>query len=203
MGKKIYIIDDFYTNPDVIRELAINADYNSGAKYNYPGYHSSKMYANKDVLKNRFEEIIKKEIRVEPNLFGSFRIMTKHSSVKTNVHLDLKNWAALVFLTPNPNLDCGLGIFRHKDTNFSSKPDDWECRKLGYEDFQEFEGEVIHKDKSNLDKWEMLTYVEPKYNRLALIRGDLLFHAGINGFGENLEDSRITHNFFFDEKMCK
>lgn len=199
MKDKIFIIDNFYENPENVRNLALNTEYNNGAKYNYPGYHSGKRYANNDLLKQKFESILKKEIKIENNLFGSFRIMTEKSSKKINVHLDLKNWAALVFLTPQPNLEAGLGIFRHKEFKLDSRPDDWECRKLGFEDFQEFEGTIIHRDKSSKDKWELIEYVEPVYNRLVLIRGDILFHAGMSGFGTDISNSRITHNFFFDE----
>jgi hypothetical protein len=203
MKEKIIVVDDFYSNPDLIRALALKTDYNSGARYNYPGFLSKKRFVNPQIMKETFEKIVGKNIEVKLETFGSFRTMTSKTGTFLNVHVDPADWAALIFLTPNAPLDAGLGIYRHRKTGRVSPPTDKEARKLGFEDAQEYEGEIVHvhRDKSSVNNWELVTYVSPLYNRLVLIRGNCLYHAGIKGFGEDIEDARLTHNFFFNEEI--
>lgn len=201
LNEKIIVVDDFYTDPYQIRSLALNTDYSSGAKFNYPGYQSKKRLVNPEALKIAFENILGKSIEINPETFGGFRLMTESSGAVINVHIDAADWAGLVFLTPNAPLDAGLGIFRHRETGFMSPPLDKEARKIGFEDAQEFERQIVHRDKSKATCWELIKHISPIFNRLVLIRGNLLYHAAIKGFGHNPTNARLTHNFFFNEEI--
>lgn len=203
MMNQIIIVENFYSNPDAVRALAIQSNYKSAAKLNYPGYESQKKF-NSTHIKKAFEKLIGKEIEDDEGryLFGGFRLITEETGAILKVHADtIIDWAGLVFLTPNAPLDAGLGIFKHKETGLISPPSDEEARELGFEDANEFEKKVVRRDMADFSKWELVSYVGPVYNRLVLFRGSQLYHAPLKGFGTDPSNCRITHNFFFREKV--
>ncbi|MGE7925936.1 DUF6445 family protein [Viridibacillus arvi] len=195
------IIDDFYSDPDVVRQFALDENYASVAKLNYPGYQSHKVFKSQSI-QEAFEKAIGKEIIVDPErfTFGGFRLITEETGKMPKVHADSIDWAGLVFLSNYFHQDAGVGFYRHKETGLIGPPTDLEARSLGYEDAAEFERQIIYRDQANLDAWELTFQVEPIYNRLVLFKGRELYHAPIKGFGSIPEDCRITHNFFFLEK---
>lgn len=201
MDKNIIVIDNFYTNPGAIRKLAIEDQYVSVAKLNYPGYQSQRIFSS-DKLQKSFEELIDKEILVQPErfTFGGFRLITEDTGRMPKIHADSIDWAVLIFLTPNAPLDKGVGFYRHKETGLEGPPSDRKARELGFEDSFEFERQIIHRDQADLNCWELVTSVSPVYNRIVMFRGRDLYHAPIGGFGDSPENCRITHNFFFLEK---
>lgn len=204
VNKKIIIVDNFYSDPDAVRALAINSVYVSGAKYNYPGYQSSKRFVTNEI-KEKFEELIGKQIdteSLERFTFGAFRIITKETGSMPKVHADtVIDWAGLIFLTPNAPMECGVGFYKHKETGLEGPPTDEYARELGFEDANEFEEKIVRRDMADLSKWDLHSFVGPVYNRLVLFRGGDLYHAPMSGLGESTDDSRITQNFFFNEKI--
>ncbi|MEJ8545586.1 DUF6445 family protein [Brevibacillus borstelensis] len=200
METKVIIVEDFYTKPDVIRKLALQDQYASVAKFNYPGYQSHKIFSSEG-LKIKIEQIIGRKIDVDTDrfTFGGFRLITEETGSLPKVHADAIDWAGMIFLTPNAPMDKGVGFFRHKATGLEGPPTDREARELGFEDACEFERQIIHNDQADLSKWELVSFVSPVYNRLVLFRGRELYHAPLGGFGDNLENCRLTHNFFFLE----
>lgn len=166
MNKKIILVEDFYSQPDKIRDLALDEQYASVAKLNYPGYQSHKVF-NSNVLKTSFEKLINRSIEVDPDrfTFGGFRLITKETGLIPKVHADSIDWAAMIFLSPHPPLDKGVGFYRHKETGLEGPPTDQEARKLGFEDAAEFERQVIHRDQADLSCWDLMSSVSPVYNR--------------------------------------
>lgn len=203
MNKKVIVIDNFYDNPDLVRRAALTSDFNSYAKYNYPGYQSYKAF-NPSAISSIFEEVIGKPIDYDKEslTFGNFRLITEQTGNLSKIHADVMiDWAGLVFLTPDAPLDKGVGFFKHKASGLECPPTDLEARKMGYEDSDDFEERVIKPDMDNLEKWELISYVSPLYNRLVLFKGAEIYHAPMGGFGDEPENSRLTHNFFFKEKV--
>ncbi len=202
MNKDVIIIDQFYEEPDKVRNLAVNAEYVSGAKYNYPGYQSKKQYYTKEIVQ-KIENITGTNISdIERFTFGAFRVITKQTGSMPKVHADtVIDWAGLVFLTPDCPPSNGLGFYRHKETGFEGPPTDKQARMIGYEDANEFERQVVRRDMANLDLWELVSVVEPTFNRIVLFKGANYYHAPLGGSGTDAKDSRITQNFFFNETV--
>ncbi|MEG7356700.1 DUF6445 family protein [Bacillus inaquosorum] len=198
MDQKILVIDNYYSQPYKIRDLALEDQYSSVAKFNYPGYQSHRVF-NSEVLKSSFEQIIDSSIEVDPDrfTFGGFRLITEETGKMPKVHADSVDWAALIFLTPNAPVDKGVGFYRHIETGLEGPPSNSKARKLGFEDAAEFERQVIYRDQADLTRWELVTSVSPVFNRLVLFKGREFYHAPIGGFGDTPENCRITHNFFF------
>lgn len=172
------IIDNFYTNPDSVREYALTQEFN--VKGNYPGLRT-KPYLPQDVkdaigywmqfagnVTSWFEE---------SEYTGAFQIATAQD--RTWIHADHYNmWAGVCYLTPDAPHTAGTALYRHKQSGEF------------YRTNKEYEG-------YDYTKWDQFDVIGNKYNRLILYRGDL-FHASIDYFGDNLHNGRLFQTFFFN-----
>jgi hypothetical protein len=202
MQSTLIVVDDFYANPDAVRRFALESKFGSVGALNYPGWQSEKTF-HSDAVRGAFEKIIRKPIDIDDRRFtwGGFRAITADTGRVTKVHADsIVDWAAMVYLTPDAASSAGTGFFRHRETGLTGPPSDRQARALGYADADAFEREVVRRDMADFDKWELVSYIEPVYNRLVLFRGCELYHAPLGGRGSSPEDARITHNFFFNEQ---
>lgn len=200
MTNNVVVIDNFYEDPHSVRKLALNCEYVSGAKYNYPGYQSKKQYYTPEIVQ-KIENVIGSKITdIDRYTFGAFRIITKDTGSMPKVHADsVIDWAGLIFLTPDAPENNGLGFYKHKETGLVGPPTDQQSRMLGYEDSNEFERLVVRRDMADLNLWELTDVVLPVFNRLVLFRGCEYYHAPLGGSGSNQDTGRITQNFFFNE----
>ena len=111
----------------------------------------------------------------------SFSFQLCLSGDETHVHLDPTDWTGVLYLTPNAPIDSGTLLFK----------EDVELKKKLRED--DVDGEVRAHVTSTLGN---------VYNRLVLLRGKEIPHrSNIPGFGDCLENGRLTQVFFFDEVM--
>ncbi|WP_211257277.1 DUF6445 family protein [Streptomyces megasporus] len=201
MRSKVIIVDDFYPNPDVIRERALRSEYADIASTRYPGYQSRHSIQS-DAIKRTFEALIGARVQVDRSRFtwGGFRFITGESGRQTTVHADVNiDWAAMVYLTPGADMSTGTGFFRHKETGLEGPPTDRQARAHGFADAQAFQQKVVARDERDLSKWELSTTIAPVYNRLILFRGCEFYHAPLAGLGVGPASSRLTHSFFFNE----
>jgi hypothetical protein len=121
------VIENFYDNPDSIREMALNLPYNENPGY-YPGRKTPNLSAIDPELNYKickkfmsvfydFLHPIDFEIRTE------FDLAYKHSDVKYDpinrgwIHQDIGSViAGIVYLTPNANPDSGTNLYAPKKT---------------------------------------------------------------------------------------
>ncbi|QSB17011.1 hypothetical protein JQS43_12510 [Natronosporangium hydrolyticum] len=203
MRKRLVVVDGFYADPDAVRQLALNSAFNSADRYNYPGWQSNKALRT-DALQARIEGILGRGIDVDPDrlTWGGFRLITDETGERTKVHADSAvDWAGMVYLTPDAPSSAGTGFFRHRETGRERPPTDREARRLGFADADEFEERVVRRDMADLSKWEIVSWVGPTYNRLVLFRGCEFYHAPLGGLGDRPANARLTHNFFFNERI--
>ena len=92
---------------------------------------------------------------------GSFQYTTKN--MKSWIHRDLTDYAAIVYLTPNANLDSGTAFFKHKRTGCEST--------FGFDRLDESTKKVVGADSNDMSKWDMTDYVCNKFNRLIIFNG--------------------------------
>lgn len=192
MGYSLVIIDDFYHNPDEVRDFALAQDFNVDG--NYPGYRT------KSFLTPSVEDHIAAHLsqqhgqpiwpREEDTYTGAFQYTTSHD--RTWIHADGWNdWAGVWYGTPNAPVTGGTAIYRHKETGLVKVPklqDGSKDNKLM---------EVIEADGNDYTKWEVVDMVGNIYNRLVLYPGDL-FHASVDYFGTNKTNGRLFQTFFFN-----
>lgn len=172
------IIDNFYTNPDAVRNYALQQEFD--VKGNYPGART-KPYLPNDVkqcieywmsfagpVTNWFEDT---------GYTGAFQYTT--ATDRTWIHSDHFNmWAGVCYLTPEAPYTSGTGLFRHKNSG--------EFRRI----------ETDHEGY-DYTKWDLFDRIGNKYNRLILYRGDL-FHAALDYFGSDKNNGRLFQTFFFN-----
>jgi hypothetical protein len=97
------------------------------------------------------------------------------------VHLDPTDWTGVLYLTPNAPIDSGTLLFK----------EDVELKKKLRED-----------DVGGKMRAHVTSTLGNVYNRLVLLRGKEIPHrSNIPGFGDCLENGRLTQVFFFDEVM--
>ena len=178
MRTNILVTDDFYSNPDSVREFALAQDF--GVRGNFPGLRT-KSFLNQDVM-DCVQSILWNVAgqitnwHREDGLTGSFELAT--AANRSWIHTDHHNtWAGVCYLTPNAPYTGGTGLFRHKETGATIS------REL----------EVY--ESQDMTKWDQIDTIGNRYNRLAMYRSDL-FHTSLDYFGKDLHDGRLFQLFF-------
>lgn len=181
MKTNLIIVDDFYGNPDTVREFALQQEFS--VRGNFPGSRT-KSFLTQDV-KDTIQGIVWAaggnitNWNEQDGLSGSFEIATARD--RSWVHTDHYNtWAGVCYLTPNAPLSGGTGLFQHRATGHNRVVDG----NTNYE-------------SQDMTKWELADRVANRYNRLVLYRSDQ-FHTSLDYFGEDLHTGRLFQLFFFD-----
>lgn len=199
----ITVIDNFYSNPDEVREYAL-----SQLPFPYlcsiPGERSAGVNPILSTeLKSTFEDLLGKKItqwntfsgkdfwKGEPeNMNTCFQMILE--TEQSWVHHDDNEYAGVIYLTPNPNPNSGTGLFRHKETGISE-----------YDPTDPSTDLNLHEDRWDLSKWELIDEVKNVYNRLVIYKGKHYHRSMIPGFGKNYLEGRLTQVFFFDTEGWK
>ena len=192
MAYSLVVIDNFYNNPDEVREFALSQDFNVDG--NYPGHRTQSF------LTPSVKEEINSHIRAhhgeiiwpdrEDSYCGAFQYTT--ASDRTWIHADGWNdWAGVCYLTPDAPLTAGTALYRHKETGITRIP------RLPDGERAEPLMSNLESDGNDYTKWDVVDQVANVYNRLILYPGDL-FHASVDYFGKSLVDGRLFQTFFFN-----
>ena len=175
------IIDDFLDDPDQIRNLVIDSKvpFEKTGEVPHPGKRtvptSDPDYKNMIVAK--LHEVLPFKIKMRPNFSFSYQLCLSHD--ETWVHLDPSDWTGVLYLTPNAPIESGTLLFK-EDVELVKK-----LREPG---------------GSGETKAEVMTVLGNVYNRLVLWRCSEIPHrSNLAGFGDCLENGRLTQVFFFDE----
>ena len=179
------VVDNFYDDPDAVRKIALAQDFNPDLRY-HKGKRTEKKFIAQGT-KEYFESLIGRKITNWTNYEynGIFQYCTSEDPLV--YHVDTQSYAAAVYLTPDAPIETGTSFYRSR-----VKP---EVRKLYLDDpdYNEvFKGGYY--DKTQFDQVDVVGNV---YNRLA-IWDSRLIHSASQYFGNNKENSRLFHLFFFD-----
>ncbi|AYV85476.1 MAG: hypothetical protein Satyrvirus18_13 [Satyrvirus sp.] len=175
----IIVVDNFYENPNEMREMALKDEFN--VKGNYPGGRT-RSYATSE-MKARFEMIIGKKITYWPDGYnGSFQYTTSEN--KSWIHRDSTDYSAVIYLTPNCPPNSGTVLYRHLETGKQYTNND-------------FEEKILNNDANNELAWEQIDVVGNIYNRCILFNGKCSHKSNVY-FGTNKYDGRLFQTFFFN-----
>ena len=178
---RMFIVDNFYENPDAIRQHALGMEFKEDIRY-YKGLRTTTHF-HPDGIKDAFEFIMGKKINdFDGGINGCFQITTANDPQV--YHYDLQNWAAMIYLTPNAPIESGTRLHRSKinGTRHSSESDIDDAFAGGFLDSTKFD---VTDSAANI------------YNRLVIMDAKCIHSAG-QYFGQSREDGRLTHLFFFD-----
>tara|TARA_R100001460_G_scaffold60466_1_gene100513 strand:- start:164 stop:781 length:618 start_codon:yes stop_codon:yes gene_type:complete len=200
MRRNIIVLDDFYSNPNEIREFALNSSYpDPGDKYTYPGKNSRDNFYP-DELHNRFEQILNRKL-TPAEVNGYFRLSLETDSHKQDVHVD-PSWefGAVCYLNPPEQVvdEGGTSFWIHNKTKMETCPaNDEQSKYHGYSSAKEAWWTTVYGEGLDRSKWTRYLLSPMKYNRIVIFRTNL-WHSHNYNFGTNLQNGRLVQLFFFN-----
>jgi hypothetical protein len=196
--KNLIVVDNFYANPDAVRNFALNAEYEELGGRNWPGRDS--LYEHgKDELTSMVSEIVGQKLITKPcNKCSYFRMTKEREYGVQDIHFDPNPglvWAGVIYLTPTLHPTGGTKFWKHKQTEWEFAPTQQQAIKhniQSHEDMVNFFN-IEGKDRN---KWIETDNIAFKYNRLVMFN-PLQFHSNGDWFGTTNENARLVQLLFF------
>ena len=182
----VWIVDNFYQDPDSIRKFALAQEYDQGGIGKYYIGNRTKQQFLFPGLKEEFEYIMNRRIEKweEHGMNGRFQVCKEGEPLV--YHCDPQRWAGMLYLTPNAPYQSGTSTHALKGTDVRhlSHPDITKCFRPG---------------SQNLDRtiFEPVDTFGNVYNRLVIFNAGYL-HSATDYFGYNNDNCRLWQMFFFD-----
>lgn len=194
------VIDNFYQDPDLVREFALDQEFFKGDRGSWPGVRTELLHT----LNRDFFDIFLKKILQVLKTYGFneiYELQTGFQSIDETygrgwVHDDdpKLNMAGIIYLNPNPPLGTGTTIY-------NDAPD-----FNGERYSQLFMNDVLvatPEERTAFAKYreEQISYFTPNtiidnvYNRLVMF-DSRCWHSADNFFGVEKHDARLTQVFF-------
>jgi glycosyltransferase involved in cell wall biosynthesis len=182
MKKRLFIVDNFYDQPDEVRNFALSLEFKPDIQW-YKGLRSTVTW-RPDIIKEKFESIIGEKINMwsDHHFNGCFQITTAEDPQV--YHHDAQKWAAMIYLTPDAPIESGTRLHRSKISG-ARHADDPSISTA-------FAGGFIDSTK-----FDVVDNAGNIFNRLVIMDAKCIHSAGPY-FGTNAGTGRLIHLFFFD-----
>jgi hypothetical protein len=185
---RVWTIDNFYDNPDEVREFALGQYYWDDE--GYVGMRTRKQF-EVEGIKERFEKIMNSKITKWNDYGMNGRFQSNIAGSPTAHHCDSQQWAAMIYLTPNAPFSAGTRIIANKKNKI----------------YHNEQGEVLdffpnQKTFTDGTLFETVDMIGNVYNRLAIFDAGSLHCAG-DYFGWDIASGRLWQMFFFDADLNK
>jgi hypothetical protein len=198
------IIENFYENPDAIREFALAQKYTfcherQNLQYVYPGSRTKDLF---DLDKSLHEKICSKLVSIFHNTEHDtmrWAISTNFQSVTEEfkdgvIHTDHNTiFAAVLYLSPDAPLNSGTSLFKPNKSFDEAK-----YKQALADNDTRFRAGKIAMDTSYHSMFDEVVRVNNRYNTLILYEGQH-HHAANQFFGDTLENSRLSQVFFINK----
>ncbi len=183
-----WIVDNFYENPDEVREFALEQEYiEGGFGRGFIGRRTEQQFLFPG-LKERFEEIIGKRITEWESHRMNGRFQIAWSGEPLVYHCDSQKWGGMLYLNPNAPYQCGTTLYAHKKTRARTYYDQgWDAA------WANVPGDC-HLDGTPFEPVDVMGNV---YNRLVIFDASAI-HSASEYFGTVKENARLWQMFFFD-----
>jgi hypothetical protein len=196
------VVDDFYANPEEMRQQALSLTYpEPKGTEPYPGRTSKQtlLPPETDAL---FARILHEPVAGNRALFhGHCRWSQASDTRNADIHVDpWCNWAGIIYLSHDADSQGrgGTEFYRHRETGADRAPlTDAEARSVfGLPDRDAVYSELIPRDGPHRERWQHLSTVPMKFNRCILFR-PWFFHTSGLDFGAGKDDGRLIQLLFF------
>jgi len=183
-----WIVDNFYEDPDAVREFALNVPFfEGGLGRGFIGRRTQKQYLFPG-LKEKIESIMGRKITGWEGYDMNGRFQVAWSGEPLVWHCDSQQWGGMLYLTPNAPYQCGTTLYAHKKTRARTyREDGWDASWTGVP------GEC-HLDGTPFEPVDVLGNV---YNRLVIFDAAAI-HSASEYFGTVMDNARLWQMFFFD-----
>lgn len=186
------VIDDFFPDPDAVRQAALRLDYPAAPKGAlYPGRNSRQRLDVQGIDVQIGNILGTKVVPLFTDAHAHCRIAFEGEKGEGGVHVDPAHWSAIICLSRDEDCRGGTEFFRHKRSGLDRAPvfeEDLEA--YGYSSVGEVWNDVFWPETNDRSKWTREMVLPMKYNRLLLFRSYLWHDAG-PGFGTTREDGRL------------
>lgn len=195
-----FIIDNFYTQPDMIREHAIKEEKEANSAGQYAGVMTDRSFITQEHF-DIIGRLVGHPVESSTQLCGKFRFTKEGDTYKQDIHFDPSDggvWAGVCYLTPNVHKE-GTIFWRHKKTGLESIPLTQQgIQQHGWYNVDDLK-KFLETDGLDHSKWDQTLVLPFKYNRMVLFR-PWLFHSPGPAFGDSYENCRLIQTFFFRVK---
>ncbi len=200
----VTIIENFYENPDAVRQFALNQKYQfrkdiKNASYVFPGCRTKDLSI---INKPLYESVCNKIVSVFHNAEHDYMrwvMTTSFQSVGAEfdrgvIHTDHNTiFAAVLYLSPNAPLNSGTSLFK---PNASFDAYKYELALQAND--KRFNAGQVAMDTGYHSMFDEIVNVKNVYNTLILYEGRH-YHAANEFFGKTLKDSRLAQVFFVNK----
>lgn len=175
----IKVIDNFYDNPDTIRDHALGQKYEKLSS----GFFMGNDTIDKNIINDECREKIQKvfEGKSMKVTCARYRHARSNNQPLKYIHRNYGNgYHVIIYLTPDEinTTDDGICFYEHI--------------KMGKRPGKNYNEELLKKDSFNLINFKSYHIIDYKYNR-AVIFDYNFFHSSANaiGYGDSLENCRL------------
>ena len=202
-------VDNFYSNPDLIREYALKQQFSNKDGGIYPGIRTKPIEEFDEQFFNLFCNKLFSIYydfnvsNVSWKVSSSFQMINPYESKEISyknigwIHEDINClFAGVIYLTPNINKNCGTSVFELKPNSIYDKLQD--KRKEYYSDGTDDEYDISIQNNNGC--FDETTRFNNLYNRLVSFDGKS-YHGANNFYTES--ESRLTQVFFVYEINTK
>jgi hypothetical protein len=182
-----WIVDNFYENPDEVREFALKQEYvEGGFGRGFIGRRTEEQFLFPG-LKERFEGIMGRKITKWKEYGMNGRFQVAWAGEPLVYHCDDQKWGGMLYLTPNAPYSCGTTLYAHKQTRARNYYEEgWDIA------WKDIPGDP-HLDGT---PWEPVDVLGNVYNRLVIFDASCI-HSASQYFGTVMDNSRLWQMFFF------
>ena len=185
------VISDFLDNPDMVRQSLIEneVDFFHKEEGGFPGSRTTIPDPSyQKMVDEKLDKILPFKWKMDMNT-STYCFQLCLEGDNSWIHVDSTKWAGILYLTPDAPKDSGTVVYTEDYDNLLRETNE-KVRETG--------DKSLYQSMSH--ECEITTTVGNVYNRLLLLRGYYLPHkSNISGFGDCLENGRLTQVFFFDE----
>lgn len=185
----ILVFDDFYPDPAIKRESALDDDLQE-----HPELHKGRRGPAQQIpalMQEFFEDSLKATF---VDGYCCYQLCVAGDQLV--YHSDQQSHAAVVFLTPGAPPDTGTSFFRSKETGIRWAPtlEMAQERRMSPAELEQrtYGGKLLDRTA-----WQEVDRVGNVYNRLAIWNAKLI-HGATEYFGSTPQDGRLFEMFFFD-----
>jgi FkbM family methyltransferase len=182
---RAWIIDDFYEDPESMRNFALQQNFvEGGYGRGFIGRRTDQQFLFPG-LKERFEEIMGRKIVSWESHGMNGRFQVAWAGEPLVYHCDSQKWAGMLYLTPDAPWQCGTTL--------------WASRKTRARDYYHPRWAEDFKGETTLDRtpYEPVDVIGNVFNRLVIFDASSI-HSASEYFGFNMNNARLWQMFFFD-----
>jgi hypothetical protein len=197
----VAVINNFYDDPDAIRQFALSQKYKfrheeKGLNYVYPGCRTKDLHALDPSLQAMVLKKLVSVFHIPEHDIMRWAISSSFQSVSEIykegvIHTDNNTiFAGVLYLSPNAPLNAGTSLFQ-KNATFNQE----QYQKALDQNDERFKSGEIVMNTDYHSMFDEVVRVNNVYNTLVLYEGDI-YHAANKFFGNTLSDSRLAQVFF-------